>query len=302
MLHRIGIRDKNKILANQNNIIEPIELAKFIDKNKKKGWLFISINELIHELKNKRVPKKTITLTFDDGYIDNYTEAYPILKSYNCPFCIYITTGFLEKKKIPWWYKLESIILNLKNITSPENKYYHLKKMKDKNLAFLDIRKNLMTNKESYDSFNKWIDINYKRNLNNYNYRLFMNWEEILNLSKDKLVTIGAHTKSHPVLSHLTHESAHKEIEEAQKILQYKINQEINHFAYPFGEEKDFSFKDIDILKQLGFKSAVSTRSDYLKLEKNLLYNLPRVFFGPNFSLIKKQAKFLIRSYIKKII
>ena len=82
---------------------------------------------------------------------------------------------------------------------------------------------------------------------------------------EDKLVTIGAHTKSHTVLSHLTHESAHKEIEEAQKILQYKINQEINHFAYPFGEEKDFSFKDIDILKQLGFKSAVSTRSDYLK-------------------------------------
>jgi|694.fasta_scaffold93553_3 peptidoglycan/xylan/chitin deacetylase (PgdA/CDA1 family) len=300
MLHRIGLRNSNKISANQDMITEPNELSKFIKVTKKKGWFFISIDELIDELKFGRIPKKTIVLTFDDGYRDNYSDAFPLLKTLNCPFCIYVTTGFIEKNIIPWWYKLENVLSNYEEIKTPNSSYYLTRRIKEKNSAFLKIRKSIMANYESFTTFNNWLDQLFKHNQNKNDERLFMNWDEIRELSNSKLVTIGVHTDTHPVLSHLDDLTAIKEIKLSREVLQSRINREIRHFAYPFGEYGDFSSRDIHIAKQIGFSSAVTTRNDFLRSE-NDLFILPRVFYGFGFNLNRTQFKFFIRQIYKNI-
>ena len=59
----------------------------------------ISLTEFINRMKaNKRIPRKTLVITFDDGLKNNFTNAYPILKKYNFPATMFITTDFIGRK------------------------------------------------------------------------------------------------------------------------------------------------------------------------------------------------------------
>ncbi len=64
------------------------------------GYHTISPDELYDFLAGTgRLPDRPVLITFDDGYVDNYTTAYPILKKYNLKATIFVVTGFLGKRK-----------------------------------------------------------------------------------------------------------------------------------------------------------------------------------------------------------
>jgi len=70
----------------------------------------ISFEEMVKLIKNKeRIPPKTVTITFDDGYINNYTEAYPILKKYNFPATIFMITSMIGKPAYLSWEHLKEL-------------------------------------------------------------------------------------------------------------------------------------------------------------------------------------------------
>ena len=64
------------------------------------GYHSISIDELYAFMEGQgSLPDRPVLITFDDGYVDNYTNAYPILKKYNLKATIFIVTGFVSKRK-----------------------------------------------------------------------------------------------------------------------------------------------------------------------------------------------------------
>ena len=64
------------------------------------GYHSITIDELYAFLEGKgTLPDRPVLITFDDGYVDNYTNAYPILKKYNLKATIFIVTGFVSERK-----------------------------------------------------------------------------------------------------------------------------------------------------------------------------------------------------------
>ncbi len=58
----------------------------------------ISLSELVRRLKEKEAPGGAVVLTFDDGYRDNYTTAYPVLKRYGFPATIFVTSDLIGQK------------------------------------------------------------------------------------------------------------------------------------------------------------------------------------------------------------
>jgi len=88
--------------------ITPQRLETLIIEYQKKGYEFISIDEVVARLSlptthyplrstlyTLRANRKFVAITLDDGYRDNFENAYPVFKKYNVPFCIYVTTGYI---------------------------------------------------------------------------------------------------------------------------------------------------------------------------------------------------------------
>lgn len=74
-------------------------------------YTFITASKLGDVLNGKsQLPEKPILLTFDDGYRDFYTDAYPILKKYHVPATAYIVPGFLDKPNYMYGYQVRNIV------------------------------------------------------------------------------------------------------------------------------------------------------------------------------------------------
>jgi peptidoglycan/xylan/chitin deacetylase (PgdA/CDA1 family) len=84
MLHSVGEEVVDPCCP--NNTVRPDELRNFINAMRKKGYVFKTFVDAV-EHGNAR----TVSLTFDDGFIDNYTVLFPILKELNCPATCFVT-------------------------------------------------------------------------------------------------------------------------------------------------------------------------------------------------------------------
>jgi len=81
-------------------VVSPNRLNMDMQYLKENGFTTLSTDEFYNFMvKNKSVPKKSVLITFDDGYEDNYTNAFPILKKYNFKATIFVITGFVDKGK-----------------------------------------------------------------------------------------------------------------------------------------------------------------------------------------------------------
>ena len=110
MYHHIGNK-KDGFLLNRTNTIDFEKQLIFL----KKKYEIINFERLIQAFKeNKTLPKRTAIITFDDGYKNNYTEAFPLLKKYNIPATIFLTTGHIETDNTFWWDKIGYVLCNTK--------------------------------------------------------------------------------------------------------------------------------------------------------------------------------------------
>ena len=90
-----------------------------------------------HIMQAKRLPKRAVVITFDDGYLDNYLYAYPILNKYHIPATIFLTTGQISSDKLFWWDKVGYIIQNTseRQLNFEELGEHSLQSVKEKNKA-----------------------------------------------------------------------------------------------------------------------------------------------------------------------
>lgn len=107
MLHRVVEQrgeDNNRELE-----ITPEFLKQTIEAYRQQGHRFVSIDEACDIISKGHTNHPFVCLTFDDGYQDNYDIAHPILKQYEIPFAIYVTTGFIDNRIPMWWYTNEKL-------------------------------------------------------------------------------------------------------------------------------------------------------------------------------------------------
>lgn len=97
-----------------------------------------------------------------------------------------------------------------------------------------------------------------------------MNWEELKELA-DHGNIIGAHTKSHPVLSNLTFDDQRKEIIESKEILEKKLKVRVEHFAFPFGSPESVNTNTLDIMFSEFNYNFCNIRGSLGKSNKNIM-------------------------------
>lgn len=290
MLHRVGMRDPRRISSNQNMVIAPGELEAFISGCKKLGWSFISLDDLILALEKRATLNKTLILTFDDGYLDNLNQAAPILIAHEVPFVVYVTSGFIDSGKIPWWYKLEDILASSDALRIPGGQELSVRSLAEKQKAFLLLRQMIMDSGNDAKNCIDWINLcDMGPSLEKD--RLFMNWDEVKMLANLPNAMVGAHTHTHAVLSRISDSEVFDELRQSKDLLERHIARPVRHFAYPFGGPGEASQREFRQVSELGFDSAVTTRSGVLNAGSIDRYSLPRCFYRPDFTLKMMQEQ-----------
>ena len=268
---------------NKDLEVTPELLEGSINFFKGKGYDFVSLDQLFVILKSgqltRRSAKRFVAYTIDDGYLDNYTHAYPIFKRYGVPFTIYVTTCFPDRQAIFWWYVLEEMLWEKDELEIELNDApvrFDCSTLAMKEQAFEMIAGHLIF--ADSEAKLKAILHDYSGDFYSHVRDLALNWDQIVELSKDPLVTIGAHSRRHLALSTLSSAEAHDEISESKLQIEARTGKTVDHFAYPFGGRQAAGVRDFRIVKDCGFKTATTTRDGniFAAHEENLEC-LPRI-------------------------
>ncbi|MBN2070029.1 MAG: polysaccharide deacetylase family protein [Candidatus Krumholzibacteriota bacterium] len=86
-----------------SHLVTPVDLFEGqMRLLREKGWNTISLTQLHSHMKdNAPLPDRPVVLTFDDGYLDNWVYAYPILKKYGHHAVIWMSTDFIDPAEKP---------------------------------------------------------------------------------------------------------------------------------------------------------------------------------------------------------
>ena len=265
MLHRVCPEDGGvRIQGNSGLEVTPEYLEKTIQYLMKENYEFVSMDTVYDRLQGECGGRKFLAFTFDDGYADNLTYAYPIFKKYNVPFTIYVATSYPDGQLTPWWYPLEEVILKNDCLEFEEDGKHHkfdCRNLPEKETVFHNIRALLMGGPQAnllprVQKFFSFFDVDLRETAQDY----MLSWEQINELSRSKLVTFGAHTVNHLALNRLSKEDIKQEVLNSKLRLEAKLQKRIDHFAYPFGSSREVNEREFAIIKECGFKTSTTTR------------------------------------------
>lgn len=239
---------------------------------------FISINDIPARMSNKQHSDKPFgIITFDDGYEDNYIYAYPILKKLGIPFTIYVSVNLVNDHTPIWNYPL--IIERMVQANGEldiDGKRYYCWTQEQKEDTFKQLKGLLFSlpyahlQEEFKRLFAKYLtDDAFPKNT--------LTWEQIEEMAKDSLCTIGSHTMSHCRLTITDEASLQYELGESKAILEQHIGKPVEHLSYPYGWKTDVSAEAVAFAQKAGYKTALRSFGGPVRKKDVDLYNIKRI-------------------------
>ena len=109
--HRVCDIDKDNYKFDMELVSASSKSFDYQISHIKKYYNPISMKQLVDYIENKKpLPSKPVLVTFDDGFDDNYINAFPILKKHNVPATIFLSTGYIDTDHVIWFDRLASLI------------------------------------------------------------------------------------------------------------------------------------------------------------------------------------------------
>jgi peptidoglycan/xylan/chitin deacetylase (PgdA/CDA1 family) len=226
-----------------------------------RAFTLLPLAEAAERLAAGTLPAAAACITFDDGYADNLTLAAPILARFAAPATIFVATGYLDGGRM--WN--DTVIESIRR-TSVENL-----DLADLGLPVLSL-KTLVQRRHAigallpiikYRPVDERISLSeaiaYRARVNPPS-DLMLTTPQLRELAAARNITIGAHTRRHPILACASAGEAETEIAGSRADLQALLQKDVNLFAYPNGRpDKDYRAEHVEMVRRAGFRHAVST-------------------------------------------
>ena len=283
--HRIENPESEKSLFKPNISASPEMFCQQLDYLKE-NYNVISVKQLVSWLSgHAELPPNSAMITFDDGYMDNYTNAFPELKKRNFPAVIFLASGFINQSTPFYWDLLaysfqvshkDNLSLGKIGKWSWENDEQKMRvayKVIENLKIFSEDQKQVLVDKIVEDLGSPIPDMIFKQ--------LFLSWDHIREMVNGN-IEMGAHTVNHPILTRIPFDRVEDELKLSKTMIQEEINQEVVSFAYPNGQQGDFDIKVIDQIKKSGYKTAftlISGPQRYRNVLRNP-YQIRRIFLS----------------------
>jgi peptidoglycan/xylan/chitin deacetylase (PgdA/CDA1 family) len=249
----------------------------------KKKYTVLPLEEIVHQWRRRQVMKNAVAVTFDDGYLDNFTDAMPLLEHHDIPATFFITGGPYGDNQAFWWDELQALLFESEVL--PAHCSFNIdgimveQDLGDEQYLDSDLKLELRQWKsgmlrkgarlqlyyglwevlkfsaqairdEAMEAIRAWAASG------NMALPVRMNNEQIMVLHRHKLFTIGAHTVSHPALSVLEGGEQLKEMHANKTALENLLRSTIQLLAYPYGNYNELT---LALSKKAGFEAAFTT-------------------------------------------
>lgn len=286
ILHRVvpstGDPEANPLLRNCSTAITEENLERIIRFFDSRGYDFISLDQMVNRLAGSDKRKKFAVFTFDDGYLDNLLYAYPLLKKYQVPFTVYLTTGLPDRTQCLWWFYLEDWVEAGKPIDFRfSGRHFALSCQNDheKRQAMTTLSRLLETSPP--DTLARFLKEILEPRFGNPMAKtgiFSLSWPQIRLLGQDPLVTIASHGTLHGNCTCLAPDDLADSLYRSRARIEEEIGRKVEHFAYPFGHVGSFDENVTRMVVSAGYRTATTTLHGTLK-RKHLrdLFLLPRI-------------------------
>ena len=234
-----------------------------------------------------RLPDKSVAVTFDDGFFNNYSHAWPVLEEFRIPATFYLATGFIGTGRLIWTDHLEALILGARRpgieiVIQEQLQYFPLRTPEERLAAYAAIKavcKNLPNaDKDALlASISEAADaeIAYDNPL----YR-FLDWDDIREMDASPLVSFGAHTVDHVSLGLVSEAEIQTQIDTSLAAVKREIGKEVRLFSYPEGTLRDFNSEVISHLKERGLDHCPTAIAGINTVEDTDPFYLRRTMVG----------------------
>ncbi|MFN8319163.1 MAG: polysaccharide deacetylase family protein [Saprospiraceae bacterium] len=273
-----GVTKNNTNFFSRRNIdIDQFEKQiKYIKHN----FDVISCNDSFNFKKdNKRDIKKTVTISFDDGLMNNLTNVLPIVEHYSIPITVFVSgiCGVEGNNEILWAEKLDALKYFEPKAIIKYNQFRFVNFIEEnKGFSISQYIKDLPYNER--DCFLNFLDREFSitskiRSLDEEIWRL-LNKKELIELSKSQYVSIGSHGQNHFNLGNLGKEDLTKELLSSKTILEKCINKKVDSIAFPDGS---YSKLVLDTALECGYDYMFCVK---LNMKKDARYSYLKHRYG----------------------
>lgn len=216
-----------------------------------------------HMAGNRHLPGQCLAVTFDDGYADNYTFAYPILKKYNLPAAIFLTVDCIETQTSLWFDQILSAFkaTHKKRFACPITKAVFEIDNMEKKLHTAHIMLEQLKKTDNAQRKKSVLDVLKELGISSTKAQdasTLLTWLRIKEMGRHN-ITFGSHTMTHPILANLPVSELDWELTTSRQVIEHKIDKAVRFFAYPNGKPRDFNESIVQTIKQAGYKAAVTT-------------------------------------------
>ena len=206
----------------------------------------------------QRKDRRTLlALTFDDGYYDNYTHAFPPACQLRIPITIFLIPGHMECGNSFWWTTRLIRLARVDRVTL-EGRTYHLEHQEERKALAqtIDARFTSSTEREEFlASLYKILAVPSYVVLKDEPVPL-LTWTQVREMQESEWVSFGAHTIHHPDLGNLVDPAeVQREVGECRTALEKQLGRPVHIFSYPFGRIGDHGLRAV---KQAGYDWAVT--------------------------------------------
>ncbi len=212
------------------------------------------------------LPPNSVAVTFDDGFRNNYTQAFPVLMECGVPATIFLTTGHIGRgMHLLWTERVARLISSMKRPVirlelGDEARLWWLRSSEEREQtasALLKLLKRLPVGLRE-DKIAELVQQAGQEDEPTARERYeFLNWDDVRTMAGAG-IEFGSHTVHHPVLSTLDARQRLEEVVGSKETIERELRQPCRVFSYPNGGVGDFGDTDRRVLRQVGYMGAAT--------------------------------------------
>lgn len=224
------------------------------------------------------LPERAVAITFDDGYRDNLTEAWPALRARNLPATLFVAVENVDRGRGLWWDRLAAAVqaapagASTAEVGLDFDPPVVLGARDTRMAVFQGVKEQVKM--RPWDEVLRCLDRLEAAWGDGASGREMLSWDELATLAREGC-GIGSHTLDHPILSRLDMAEARRQIVESRTRLEERLGLRVRYFSYPNGKRDDVTPEVVALVRGAGYEGAVSTidgrvgpRSDPFFLER----------------------------------